>query len=86
MDGYVYYSSRNYSATRKLTSVNWVSMNIDYTIYTSTLLNINNQYTNDYYQAYVLLIFLQNMFYDNTLCLGGGFPLMVTYFFKANTN
>jgi len=32
-------------------------MNIDYTIYTSTLLNINNQYTNDYYQAYVLLIF-----------------------------
>ena len=27
--------------------------------------------------------FLQNMFYDNTLCLGGGFPLMVTYFFQS---
>ena len=54
MDGYVYYSSRNYSATRKLTSVNWVSMNIDYTIYTSTLLNINNQCAHDYYQSVIL--------------------------------
>jgi len=47
----------------KITYVNWVanrhvitnSMHNGHTRYTSTLLNINNQYAHDFYQSYILL-------------------------------
>ena len=68
--------------------MNWVAnrhvitnyMHSGHTRYTSTLLNINNQYAHDFYQSYILWNKIKNV-YDNIGCPG---KLLWCFFVNGN--